>query len=372
MARHPRSAPVITSMVARHDLAWPGLAWPGSAWSGPEGYQQRARQKPAPGEIPTYPLGLEKTRIRVEEGALWSPEAIYTHTKQSVQGSLSPIPDRHLGPPPMPDTQAQQLGTSQEQQTWRKHNTTQVNGVQQQPALHRKGRKRRRGSTQRWKLHLHLGAAEAFSAPDYPGHGPQRYINEGPLNRLDGRRTIKDPQPPAQALLSLPTPPTTTKQAASPSRPHRSLFQAENAGGEGTKNGSDSAGSDPIRLPRPPTPSTTTTVTTAAPVHFHRQPQATIRPNLTPLTLPAILRLSRDVHTPMASDPGVRPHINHGLRQAGQSCSVADKLPRTLGLLSTQEILQITQLAGPEPGQDYRIKIRSPSTTLTFPDRQAG
>ena len=46
------------------------------------------------------------------EGAPWSPEVIPTHIKKSVQGLLSPY------------------GTGQQQQTWQKHNTTQVNVVQ--------------------------------------------------------------------------------------------------------------------------------------------------------------------------------------------------------------------------------------------------
>ena len=134
--------------------------------------------------------------------------------------------------------------------------------------------------------------------PARPGHGPQRYINEGPLCQPDGYQMIQDPQPSAQALLSQPTTPTTTEKAAPPSKPHRSPFQAENDGREGTKNKSDNAGSDPSRLSRPPTPATTTALATAAPAHTRRQFQVTIRPNLTPFTWPTILRPSLNVNTP--------------------------------------------------------------------------
>ena len=65
-------------------------------------------------EIPTYPLGLERMRKRMEEGALWSPEVIPTNIKQSGHGLLSQKPDRHPGLPPRPDTQARQLGTGQQ------------------------------------------------------------------------------------------------------------------------------------------------------------------------------------------------------------------------------------------------------------------
>ena len=92
----------------------------------------------------------------------------------------------------------------------------------------------------------------------------------------------------------------------------------------------------------------------AAPAQTSRQPQTTTRPHLTPFTLPTSRHLSRNVHTPMAADPWLiphaRPHINQGLRQAGHSGSVADKLSRAVSLLAAQGVPQITQSAGPEPG----------------------
>ena len=120
--------------------AWPGpealqpgtgsLALkPGLAWPGPEAQQQQAWQKPTPVDTPTYLLVLERRRRRFEERALLVPEVeevILTNIKQSVQGFSFPATDRHPGPTPWPDTQAQHPGTGQQQQTWLKHNTMQA------------------------------------------------------------------------------------------------------------------------------------------------------------------------------------------------------------------------------------------------------
>ena len=158
---------------------------------------------------------------------------------------------------------------------------------------------------------------------------------------------IQDLQPSVQALLAQPTLPTTSEQAAPPSKPHRSLSQAENDSREGTNNRSNNAGSDPSMLPCPPTPAPTTAVALAAPAHTRHQSQA-------PFTMPAILRPSLNVHMPTAPDPWVTsqamPYIKQSLRQAGHSSSVADKLTRAVGLLAAQGVLQMTQSAGPEPG----------------------
>ena len=81
-------------------------------------------------DTPTYPLVLERMRRRFEERALLVPEVIPTRIKQLVQGFLFPAPYRHPGQTPRPDTQAQQPGTGQQQQTWLKHNTMQADGVQ--------------------------------------------------------------------------------------------------------------------------------------------------------------------------------------------------------------------------------------------------
>lgn len=65
------------------------------------------------------------------------------------------------------------------------------------------------------------------------------------------------------------------------------------------------------------------------------------------------LRLTLNVHSPTAPDPWVTsqamPHINHSLRQAGHSDTVADELTRALGLLAAHGVLQLTQSAATEP-----------------------
>merc|ERR1719402_1733853 len=65
------------------------------------------------------------------------------------------------------------------------------------------------------------------------------------------------------------------------------------------------------------------------------------------------LRLTLNVHAPTAPDPWVTsqamPHINHSLRQAGHSDTVADELTRALGLLAAHGVLQLTQSAATEP-----------------------
>merc|ERR1719211_269901 len=61
------------------------------------------------------------------------------------------------------------------------------------------------------------------------------------------------------------------------------------------------------------------------------------------------LKLTLNIHAPTAPDPWVTsqamPHINHALRQAGHSDTVADELTRALGLLAAHGVLQLTQSA---------------------------
>ena len=70
---------------------------------------------------PIYPLVLERWSSQVEEGALWDPEVFPTHIRQSAQSFLLPPPNRHPGLTPRPDTQAQHLGTGQQQHSeWKR------------------------------------------------------------------------------------------------------------------------------------------------------------------------------------------------------------------------------------------------------------
>jgi len=61
------------------------------------------------------------------------------------------------------------------------------------------------------------------------------------------------------------------------------------------------------------------------------------------------LRLTLNMHQPTPPDPWVSsqamPHINHALRQAGHSDTVADELTRALGLLAAHGVLALTQSA---------------------------
>ena len=65
------------------------------------------------------------------------------------------------------------------------------------------------------------------------------------------------------------------------------------------------------------------------------------------------LRLTMNMHTPIAPDPWVSsqamPHINYALRSAGHSETVADELTRALGLLAAHGVLQLTQSAAIQP-----------------------
>jgi len=67
------------------------------------------------------------------------------------------------------------------------------------------------------------------------------------------------------------------------------------------------------------------------------------------------LKLTLNVHVPTAPDPWVTsqamPHINHSLRQAGHSDTVADELTRALGLLAAHGVLNLTQSAATEQVQ---------------------